>query len=510
MSTFPWPATMPFGVIFEGEVPTLDANFHIPSDRHAKHASHVYLGSAPRKRIAETIRDSDKTVLVELQHPAQEFLSFLKTCAGANVAVVATLQNDPHLFLVLKNLHLPLVLRYGHPVLAMNLDLFKCLEYTAVLVADSLGNVDLAQISLLLAKSTTPSLITFQHHVDEPHQWHRLANMPLARFTDLLITPLQPLAHDLPVSVYEQFEKDISKYLQYQRAIEMALGDLRSTGKAVRVLVVGPGRGPLLEMVMDHALEQDTITVVEKNPKCIPFLRGICRKMPEVELVHGDCRDLPDLSSYDLVVSELLGSFGCNEACPEILGFDSAAVFIPQSFSSFLCPIYSDVLVRVSQALAPAGPEPVLAPMYLAKLNSAYSPCDPQEIFEFEFPGRNNLNQSKSAHFSGPKGMPVNALCGYFLATLYGPYRIGILPGMYDGEYCNSWFPIMFPIKEAEYPVSVEFLRRSSHTLWYEYTINGVSYRSSEIALNTPHTECSIDGPRPQTPGFGKPIYPDI
>jgi len=74
-------------------------------------------------------------------------------------------------------------------------------------------------------------------------------------------------------------------------------------------------------------------------------------------VVLADCRELLlDKHGYgekrlDVIVSEMIGSFGCNELAPDILGFlpnlvSKSTIFIPRSFKSFIEPIGSQPLVN--------------------------------------------------------------------------------------------------------------------------------------------------------------------
>lgn len=73
-----------------------------------------------------------------------------------------------------------------------------------------------------------------------------------------------------------------------------------------------------------------------------------------MRLIEGDVRDKTLLLTgegyqCDLLVSELLGSFGDNELCPEIVS--AAATYlkpggtvIPQSVASFVAPVFSETV----------------------------------------------------------------------------------------------------------------------------------------------------------------------
>lgn len=62
------------------------------------------------------------------------------------------------------------------------------------------------------------------------------------------------------------------------------------------------------------------ITAVEKNIFAMIPLRHLIESQDlydQVTLVHGDMREVSIDSKFDIIVSELLGSFGDNELSPE-------------------------------------------------------------------------------------------------------------------------------------------------------------------------------------------------
>lgn len=133
------------------------------------------------------------------------------------------------------------------------------------------------------------------------------------------------------------------------------------------MLVVGAGRGPLVQAALNAAILSNVdvhIWAVEKNFNAVVTLRNRFKQQQQSPAVEGltntvtvlfcDMRDLrskcPDLS-VDIIVSELLGSWGDNEASPECLhamesgGFLKAGgVMIPQSYCSYAAPVSCSAL----------------------------------------------------------------------------------------------------------------------------------------------------------------------
>merc|ERR1712232_1192656 len=180
-----------------------------------------------------------------------------------------------------------------------------------------------------------------------PHTPQEQFELP---YHDYLQAPLQPLQDDLESQTYETFEKDPVKYVRYEDAIFRCIQNkLKSGRRTLNAIVVGAGRGPLVVAVRSAAQRADAdvqVWAVEKNPNAIVTLKHRARleNWKNVDVVAEDMRFWQAPSKADLVVSELLGSFGDNELSPECL--DGAqrvlaedGVCIPQAYVSSLCPV---------------------------------------------------------------------------------------------------------------------------------------------------------------------------
>lgn len=91
-------------------------------------------------------------------------------------------------------------------------------------------------------------------------------------YEDYLQAPLQPLMDNLESSTYEIFETDPVKYQQYEKAIYHALLDIvpidRAATQVVVIMVVGAGRGPLVNCSLRAAHDAGRLVkvyAVEKN-----------------------------------------------------------------------------------------------------------------------------------------------------------------------------------------------------------------------------------------------------
>lgn len=112
--------------------------------------------------------------------------------------------------------------------------------------------------------------------------------------------------------IYDVFEKDQVKYIEYQNAIQAALKDVPSDIKVPVIMVVGAGRGPLVQAALNASyIEQRkcNIYAVEKNPYAINTLEHRVRNdwKGEVTLIHEDMRTYEPPEKADILVSELLG-----------------------------------------------------------------------------------------------------------------------------------------------------------------------------------------------------------
>ena len=236
-------------------------------------------------------------------------------------------------------------------------------------------------ISIRGATDCLPYLQYLQHLRKRPEVCHVLDSKQ-ARLEedhcDRLQRPLQPLRDHLDNSTYEVFEKDPIKYREYQRAISMAITDFATSGPnaatrrsgAMVVLVVGAGRGPLVSCVVQAFESMDVnqrpqsilLWAVEKNPSAVIYLQSLIayqqqkkwQNLPvRVQLVHSDLRHLSasifENRQADLIVSELLGSFGDNELSPECLDAlftqtnvcHEDTVSIPTRYTAYLAPVSS-------------------------------------------------------------------------------------------------------------------------------------------------------------------------
>ncbi|EGC47402.1 shk1 kinase-binding protein [Histoplasma capsulatum var. duboisii H88] len=247
---------------------------------------------------------------------------------------------------------------------------------------------------------------------------------PMERFgvgyQDYLQAPLQPLTVNLESITYEVFEKDPIKYEWYERAIAKALKDWAEQGKPtchpeghVVLAVVGAGRGPLVTRAIRASVETGVaieVWVVEKNPNAFVLLQrhneglwGGCVNLVKSDMrswkgphrlapESGDSDEPPKIihTPIDILVSELLGSFGDNELSPECLDGVTHllnpvhGISIPASYSAHLSPISSPRLhadIANQSITNPAAPETPYVVMLHAFdfLSTLQQPVEPKK-----------------------------------------------------------------------------------------------------------------------------------
>ncbi|KAJ1835016.1 hypothetical protein LPJ63_001484 [Coemansia sp. RSA 2711] len=341
--------------------------------------------------------------------------------------------------------------------------------------------------------------IRYMRHLADTLPGRDLANTASDEYRDVLQAPLQPLMDHLESVTYETFEQDEPKYAHYEEAMVRAIGDVAArpehTGPIV-LMVVGAGRGPLVSRALQASRRLDAdvhVYALEKNPSALVELQ---RKNAElwlgaVTLVHADMRWWQPSERADILVSELLGSFGDNELSPECLdgALDHLAaancVCIPRRYTAYAAPVSSAVLFRRAREY---GSSHGLETPYVVNMHAAHVLADAQPLWSFCHDGSaaaqrvtwasNAHNQrASSAMFSASCASMVHGLAAFFDAELYPGVVLSICPDTHTAEM-HSWFPMYFPIKRpltvaAGSGISVHMWRRTGGTkTWYEWSVD--------------------------------------
>lgn len=357
-------------------------------------------------------------------------------------------------------------------------------------------------------------------------------------YQDYLQSPLQPLTDNLESITYEVFEKDPVKYNLYERAITAALQDWIALGKPgsgpdsrIVVAVVGAGRGPLVTRAWRATVAAEAnieLWAVEKNPSAYVLLQKHNQDTwgGQVRVVKADMRSwkgprrvldqerddaMPEYGKVDILISELLGSFGDNELSPECL--DGAqnllnpdyGISIPASYTAHLTPIATPRLhadIRLRSDADPNAPETPYVVMLHAFANlsttTTSSPTDLSpvihEAWGFSHPtppapftitqlrredgldgaaggqifhsNGDNDHNARFARLNFPCAWrgACDGLAGYFEATLYADIELSTKPDQMQRKSpdMTSWFPIFFPLKVWTFRITPSLFSSSS------------------------------------------------
>lgn len=391
---------------------------------------------------------------------------------------------------------------------------------------------DFPSLSEVAQSTALPGMdahVLYMSHLERQQQpYSQLETGTLVGFQDWLQSPLQPLSDNLESATYEMFEGDPVKYNLYEEAMFQAMSEWKQLGKPTSslkgdnaelvVTVAGAGRGPLVTRAL-RASERSGVPIqlwaVEKNQNAYVYLLRQNETVwgGKVTVVKADMRDWAGprpaghagggaAPKVDLLVTELLGSFGDNELSPECLDGIQGHIArphglsIPESYTAWLSPISTPRIHANLRTIEPADEHafetPWVVRLYQVDLVAQRVPGRPrfQRAWEFAHPvagslaerwgdshggpaprlrtagagGMNNsggTNEHNARHthltfYCRPRGV-VHGLAGYFESTLYTSQtgegkelvELSILPDQIDKKSKDmvSWFPIFFPLK---------------------------------------------------------------
>ena len=425
--------------------------------------------------------------------------------------------------------------------------------------------------------------LKYLRRVEISRPYRSVKDAEVEGYQDYLQAPLQPLTDNLESLTYEVFEKDPVKYDLYEKAIFKALIDWRQEkpithpeGRIV-VAVVGAGRGPLVDRARNASIKANIpidLWALEKNQNAFVLLQRHNRLKWDnaVTLVKSDMRSWkgpmrsvgpvvrPNNASdqlgtplhaqaarfvyypIDIIISELLGSFGDNELSPECLDGilpllnPTHGISIPQSYSAHLTPlstplIHSDISARaVNDNSAPNTPFVVMLHQYdylstrsvrsakgpdgvangekLESLETgsneeishpigpptpnvlqAWSFCHgPAAVLPPASTNKHNLRHTRLSFELRHRGV-CHGLAGYFESVLYPGIELSTNPLNMDQKSPDmmSWFPIFFPLKAPLYTpdhstlIVTMFRETDNRKVWYEWLVEA---RSNNPAIS--------------------------
>ncbi|CAI5446608.1 unnamed protein product [Caenorhabditis angaria] len=364
-------------------------------------------------------------------------------------------------------------------------------------------------------------------------------------YHDVLQAPLQPLSDNLDSGVYNTFEQDPVKYQRYRDAVQLAFMDIAKDKESVVVYLLGAGRGPIGTMILEAEKRYNSecrdknnklkikFYVVEKNPNAIVTLRFMNENAwrKRAILVESDMRSLPSLAKEnnyeqpDLIVSELLGSFGDNELSPECLDgvtdfLKPTTISIPQKYTSYAAPIMS---LNMHQTIKSAIPsfwgkglvghgrnEPELEEddenegeyvqkypqgMAISRLDQIYvvylrqfcALAENKPVFTFEHPNFAKTSNDREIvlDFDIDRAADIMGFAGYFDMILYKNVMLSIEPKTFSNGMI-SWFPAVIPLRKL-YRVAegdrIKFVisrKSDADGVWYEWNLE-IHRKNGEI-----------------------------
>ncbi|KAG2220444.1 hypothetical protein INT45_004186 [Circinella minor] len=330
-------------------------------------------------------------------------------------------------------------------------------------------------------------------------------------YHDYLQAPLQPLMDNLDNSMYETFERDPIKYQQYEKAVYHALLDRveHDSDYVSTIMVVGAGRGPLVNCCLRAAEKAERkvhLYALEKNPNAFVTLQNAKAEIwhDKVTLVFADMRKWKPETKCDILVSELLGSFGDNELSPECL--DGAQKFlkedgisIPASYTAYVTPLASSKLYNEVAAYKDVTH---FETPYVVMFQQVCELAVSKPVWTFEHPNKtieqdpeNNLHNNRYSQTKFdmiPQDMIMHGIAGYFESVLYKDVMISIHPDTHSpGMF--SWFPIFFPLRTPLQvaqgsTITLDFWRTTdAKKVWYEWSVTVESSNGNDSSISPIH-----------------------
>ncbi|KAF7456455.1 Protein arginine N-methyltransferase 5 [Cryptosporidium felis] len=312
-------------------------------------------------------------------------------------------------------------------------------------------------------------------------------------YVDILQMPLQPLHKNLKSIEYEVFESDLIKYDKYYQAIKSFISDHIDKLEELNIMVVGAGRGGLIyssiKAIENLNIKSFNIVSIEKNINAVITLKArIANEFKHysknISVVHSDIRNLSLKDEFDLIISELLGSFSDNELSPECLAhaqnfLKPKGVMIPQNYCSFVEPISCKKIWNTA-VMHLRGTS--LETPFVCRLKSKYdiSIEGPKKVFSFHHP-INSFEDDQdmifaSIDFTSKTNSTLHGFLGHFECILYKDIGFSTNPKR-ASDGLTSWFDFFIPIDN---PISISksdiitfniWRKSSKDKIWYEWLV---------------------------------------
>jgi protein arginine N-methyltransferase 5 len=205
-----------------------------------------------------------------------------------------------------------------------------------------------------------------------------------------------------------------------------------------------------------------------------------------VTIVSCDMRDFNPTEKADILVSELLGSFGDNELSPECL--DGAqkylkpnGISIPSKYTSFLVPLSTTKLWGdINGTMSSAND---FETGYVCLFHDCAILGESKACFTFDHPNYEKVIDNSryiTLQWKAKTSALIHGFGGYFDSVLYKDVMISLNPDTFStGMF--SWFPLFFPLKSPVYVakdsiIEVKFWRCvGPKKVWYEWCLSSPS-----------------------------------
>lgn len=210
----------------------------------------------------------------------------------------------------------------------------------------------------------------------------------------------------------------------------------------------------------------------------------------DMTIIPTDMRYFEPAEKVDILVSELLGSFGDNELSPECL--DGAqrhlkpdGISIPCQSTSYLNPVMAPKLMAAIREVRghmrrckPNTYEKQAESPYVVYLKNVYHITQPLPVFTFDHPNKDSVIDNSrfiKMEFDVETDCVLTGFAGYFDTVLYRDIKLSIHPKEHTRGLI-SWFSLYFPLSEPQQlhagdKVTVNFWRCiSNNQVWYEWS----------------------------------------
>lgn len=207
-------------------------------------------------------------------------------------------------------------------------------------------------------------------------------------------------------------------------------------------------------------------------------------------IISTDMRYFTPAEKVDILVSELLGSFGDNELSPECL--DGAqnhlkpdGISIPCQSTSYLNPVMAPKLLGLIREVrghmkrsTPITFEKQIESPYVVYLKNVFHITTPKEVFTFVHPNRDAVIDNSrfiKLEYEVQQDCVLTGFAGYFDTVLYKDIKLSIHP-LEHTRGLISWFSLYFPISEPQQlhagdKITLNFWRCVSPSkVWYEWS----------------------------------------